>query len=85
VSSAQAVGVLAEIIRGYNLEQGLSSSLDGKLARAREAMGAAGQGQDAVHKLQAFIHEVEAQRDKRLTGAQADELVGWALRIIGGL
>jgi trimeric autotransporter adhesin len=85
VTSAQAVGVLAEIVRGYDLEQGLSNSLDRKLARAREAMGAAGQGQDAVHKLQAFIHEVEAQRDKRLTSAQADELVGWALRIIGGL
>jgi hypothetical protein len=69
------------------LQQGISNSLDKKLELAREALDAANAGRraDAANKLQAFINEVEAQRAKELTGAQADELIGWATRVIGVL
>jgi hypothetical protein len=80
-----ATDLLASIVEGYNLQQGISNSLDRKLELVRAALEAtnAGQRQDAANKLQAFLNEVEAQRGNALTDAQADELVGWANRILG--
>ena len=75
------------MILGYNLQQGLNNSLDAKLQTVVNALEAinAGQRQDAANKLQAFVNEVEAQRGLKITDQQADELTGFATRIIAAL
>ena len=68
---------LRATVVGYNLQQGLSNSLDTKLGLVEQALVAANTGNraDAANKLQAFNNEVEAQRGEKLTDAQANELV----------
>jgi len=46
---------------------------------------AAGNTVQACSDLSTFINEVEAQRDKKITSAEADALVQAALTIKGGL
>jgi len=81
----EALDLLAALVVSFNLEQGISNSLDTKLTNIQEALNAAnaGQRQDAANLLQAFINSVEAQRGKQLTSAQADELIALARRILG--
>jgi hypothetical protein len=81
---AQAIQDLVELVSSYNLVQGLSNSLDVKLQRVEEAITALKNNayKDAIGKLQAFINEVEAQRGKALTDAQADALVAEANLVI---
>ena len=45
----------------------------------------AGQRQDAINKMEAFINAVEAQRDKQLTGEQTDSLIALAQEILASL
>jgi hypothetical protein len=61
--------------------------MDAKLQNCVSALGAAnaGQREDAVNKLDAFINSVEAQRGKELDDAQADELIDMAVNIINVL
>ena len=72
---------------GFNLKQGIANSLDAKLQNAMEAYQAANAGnrQDVINKLMAFINAVEAQRGKELTSAQADQLIAEANRILSVL
>lgn len=74
-------------VEGMNLQQGLDNSLDAKLTAALEALEAlnAGQRNDAVNKLNAFINEVEAQQGKKLTSEQADYLIAEVQAIIDGI
>lgn len=67
-----------------NLQQGIENSLDAKLENAQDALLAANAGNrnDAVNKLEAFVNAVEALRGKALTDAQADQLVSVANSII---
>jgi len=67
-----------------NLNKGIDNSLDSKLQNVLDALEAtnAGQRQDAVNKMNAFISAVEAQRDKAITSGQADHLIGLAQGII---
>ena len=60
-----------------NLQQGIWNSLDAKLQAAINAWDKVnkGQGAVAINMLNAFINECEAQRDKKLTSEQADELI----------
>ena len=87
LTAAQAIQQLAGLVASYNLQQGIANSLDAKLQNAIDALNAAnaGQRQDAVNKLQAFINAVEAQRGKELTNAQADALLSMAMRILAVL
>jgi len=86
-SYTDAIQILFDLIESYNLSQGLENSLAAKLKNAQKALTAANAGhrQDAMTHIRAFIHEVEAQRGKGLTEAQADQLLFWALRILAGL
>lgn len=68
-------------VKIMNLEQGLENSLVAKLERAEEALERDQQAV-AINKLNSFINEVEAQRDKKLTERQADCLVSCANIVI---
>ena len=63
-----------------NLARGIANSLDGKLDNALDAYLA--EKNSIVNKLQAYINEVEAQRDKAITNADADLLSGMASDLI---
>ncbi len=65
----------------YNLAQGISNQLDAKLENAVAALTAANAGnrEDAINKLQAFINAVQAQQGKQITSVQADSLIQMAL------
>lgn len=79
--------LLADLLASFNLQQGIAGSLDAKLQNALEALEAANADlrQDASNKLMAFFNAVEAQRDKELTSAQADELIALTARILASL
>lgn len=72
------------LVKSFDLQQGIESSLDAKLQSTRDSLDAANavQRQDAAEKLQVFINEVEAQRGKELTSAQADQLIALATRTL---
>ena len=79
--------LLADLLASFNLQQGIAGSLDAKLQNALEALEAANADlrQDASNKLMAFSNAVEAQRDKELTSAQADELIALTAQILASL
>ncbi|MDH5483489.1 MAG: hypothetical protein OEY22_11540 [Candidatus Bathyarchaeota archaeon] len=76
-SPQEAIQDLIDDVQSLNLQQGIVNSLDAKLTNALSALNAlnAGQRNDAVNKLNAFINEVEAQRGTKLTNEQADYLI----------
>ncbi len=78
---------LIALVESFNLQQGIANSLDQKLQNALAALEAinAGQRQDAINKMEAFINAVEAQRDKQLTGEQTDSLIALAQEILASL
>ena len=80
----QLIEQLIDDVEDLNLKQGIDNSLDAKLQNALEALEAAnaGQRQDAVNKIQAFISAVEAQSSKAILEADANALIGSALLII---
>jgi hypothetical protein len=84
VTPADRIGALVQKVADLNLQQGIDNSLDAKLEAAIQALANAEAGDNpaAVNKLEAFIAEVEAQRDKKITDAQADELIGDAQAVI---
>jgi hypothetical protein len=86
-SSELQLELLVELVASFNLQQGIANSFDAKLQNALEALQAAnaGQRQDAVNKLLAFMNAVEAQRDKELTSEQADQLIALVMRILSVL
>jgi len=59
------------------LEKSLISKLDGAISALEK-----GQDNAAINKLNAFINEVDAQRGKKITEEQADDLIAEAQRII---
>jgi len=84
---------LIALVESFDLQQGISNSLLAKLENALKALegdtaaqlleaASAGERQDVANKLEAFISAVEAQRDKEITSAQADELIELAMRIL---
>jgi hypothetical protein len=83
-SPQEAIETLIADVEDMNLQQGIDNSLDAKLTSALDALDAlnADQRNDAINKLNAFINEVEAQREKKLTNEQADYLAAEAQRII---
>lgn len=71
-------------VEDLNGEYGINNALDAKLQNALDALEAknAGQRQDAINKMQSFINAVEAQRDNKIPGDVADELIDDANYII---
>lgn len=78
---------LQQVVVTLNIKAGISNSFDQKLQHARKALGAAnaGQRQDAVNALEAFINSVEAQRGNSLSSAEADALIARVRAIIDRL
>ena len=70
-----------------NLQQGISNALDAKLAAIVLVLDDLNTNNDAaaINMLNAFIQNVEAQRAKKLTDTQADELRDAAQAIIDAL
>lgn len=80
----QLIQDLIDYVNTLNLDQGIDNSLDAKLQNARDALEAAnaGQRQDAVNKMNAFISAVEAQSGKAIPSEDADDLIDLAVDII---
>jgi hypothetical protein len=86
-SGTAMIGYLVQKVKSFNLQHGIDNSLETKLSNALDSLNAANarQRRDAVNKLNAFIAECLAQRGKKLTAAQADELIADAGEIIAVL
>lgn len=71
-----AIVDLIDTVESFNLQQGISNSLDAKLSSALGALDDLNDNNNgsAASKLGAFLGEVDAQRGDKLTEAQADEL-----------
>jgi hypothetical protein len=82
-AAAAQVSALIANVQGYNFAQGIENSLDAKLQNVLAALNAA-QGGDVSSvcgQMGAFINETTAQSGKKLTVAQADQLIVAAQRI----
>ena len=84
LTPSQALFILIGIKEAMGLNKGLETSLDAKLDAAQASL-ANGNDETAINQLKAFINEVEAQRAKGLTDAQADLLVDYAEWIIDNI
>lgn len=78
---AQALNELIDLVEAMNIHHGTKESLLTKLYAAQDSLDR-GKSDTAANQLNAFINHVEAQRGKKLTDAQADELVERANCII---
>lgn len=77
----ELVQELIETIETSNIPKGTKSGLNRKLEDALRLLEK-GSEEGAIHKLMDFINQVEAQRGKKLTNDQADQLVEEAQGII---
>ncbi len=82
--SGYTIESVIEDIEEMGLNEGIENSLISKLENAQKSLDK-GQDNAAVNQLNAFINEVEAQRGKKLTDAQADELIAAAQSIMGNI
>ncbi|MFB0524675.1 MAG: hypothetical protein ACETVZ_03990 [Phycisphaerae bacterium] len=84
IGPVELIEDLIDKVELINGQQGINNSLDAKLDAAVKALQDVNENNDisAVNKLEAFINEVEAQRDNKLTEEQADDLVAAAQAII---
>lgn len=78
---------LATLVVDINLQAGISNSLDSKLDATLTALDDTNENNDAaaINSLYAFCSNVEAQRGKKLTVEQADQLIEGANGIISSL
>ena len=67
-----------------NLQQGIANSLDAKLQTVEQALADLNENNDiaAINALGAFINAVEAQRGKKISEQDADELIAAVQAII---
>ncbi len=72
---------LVDEVETLDLPKGTENSLVSKLENAIDSIQK-GQANAAVNKLEAYINQVEAQRGKKITNEQADELIAAAQQII---
>jgi hypothetical protein len=84
---AKLLEKLVSSLVAMNISGGISNALDSKLQNALDALDRAQAGDNAAASgiMGAFIQSVEAQRGKKLTEAQADELVIAAEAVIAAL
>ena len=83
-SPDEAIDDLEDLVDSMGLHGGTTNSLTSKLQNAKQSL-MNGQANAALNLLQAFINQVNAQRGKKLTDAQADELIAEAQRIIDAI
>ena len=81
--AADQLTALTSFVQSLNLQQGITNSLDAKLQNAEAAFAAAKAGNlaTACSLLTAFINEVQAQSGKKITAAQAADLIAAANQI----
>jgi hypothetical protein len=72
---------LTDLVESMNLPVGIENSLVSKLEGALTSLEK-GNAKAAINKLNAFINEVEAQRGKKITELEADQLINGANWII---
>lgn len=84
---AKAIQSLVVLVQTFNLQQGIENSLDQKLLNAVDSLTAenAGDRQDAVNKLEAFINAVQAQSGNQITVDQANNLIQDAQNILSAI
>jgi hypothetical protein len=82
-----AIGCLVDKVESYDLHQGIETSLEAKLKSAIDSLNRLSKGSvaAAIGALSAFINECKAQRDKKITSAQADDLIAYAQKIQAAL
>ncbi len=75
---------LAQDVEDLNLQWGISNSLDAKLNAALKKLTDVNQNNDAaaIGALGAFVNAVDAQRGKKITEEDADDLIAQAQHII---
>jgi len=80
IAPSTAVAELEVRVDAMALDEEVATGLTDKLEAALDAMASPNseERQDAGHKLESFMRQVEAQRGKSLTEEQADQLVEWA-------
>lgn len=80
----EQTAVLIDQVADLNLENGIDNSLDGKIESSVQALTDLNTNNDvaAANKLVAFVNHVEAQRGNMISDADADRLVGSAVKII---
>ena len=78
------INELIATVISLDIQKGISTSLDAKLDTVLQAIDDVNQNNDiaAINSLNAFINAVEAQRDKKITDAEADDLIEAAQGII---
>ena len=81
---AEATQDLVADVEPLDLPDGIENSLVSKLQAAIKSLDN-GQENAAKNQLNAFINQVKAQRGKKLTDDQADELIAAVQWIIGNI
>jgi len=81
-ASAQMSNLIA-LVQSFNLNQGITNSLNSKVQSALGALNAANAGYraSACNQLTAFINSAQAQSGKQLTVPQANQLIAKANQI----
>jgi len=82
-SASQFIDDLIALVQSFQLPKGSENSLIVKLRNAQSAL-ASGDTTAAVSKLNAFVHEVNAQAGQALTLDQANQLIAAANAILTG-
>jgi hypothetical protein len=83
-SPSEATQDLISDVEGLDLPEGTENSLTSKLEAAINSLDK-GRENAAINQLSAFINQVEAQRGKKITDEQADELIAAAQGIIDSI
>lgn len=83
-SASVKLSALVNLVMGMNLQAGISNALDSKLSNALSAIDDDNANNDGavLNMMYAFCSSSEAQRGKKLTDAQTDELIAAANGII---
>jgi uncharacterized small protein (DUF1192 family) len=78
-----AIACLIDTVESFGLHRGIEDSLKDKLNSAIDSLNLLSKDSvaEAIGALNAFIKECEAQRDKKITSAQADDLIAYARKI----
>lgn len=78
------IGDIVSYVINLNLQRGITNSLDAKLYNALSALDDTNENNDIAgcNSLEAFINAVEAQRGKKISNNEADELIAAAQNII---
>lgn len=87
LTPTEQIADVIEAVADLNLAQGISNTLDAKLDSALNALQDVNENNNvaACGSMQSFINSVEAQRNKKITSAQADELIAAAQQIMTAL